>query len=48
MFDLPKFFKEINPESSHADKWRDIVFNTGNFLHLISLISLLLYKWLAL
>ncbi|XKL59635.1 hypothetical protein PGB90_000651 [Kerria lacca] len=29
MFDLPKVFKEITPESTQTDKWKELCFNTG-------------------
>lgn len=35
MFDLPKVFKEITPESTQTDKWKELCFNTGKILILV-------------
>lgn len=29
MLDLPKAFKEITPETTQTDKWREFCFNSG-------------------
>ncbi len=31
MFDLPKVFREIHPESTQTDKWKEFVFNSGEY-----------------